>query len=70
MSNWEDKEKRDLNECISFLLKTFDISENVMWKEVRQISQRTDESPLAFWFRLINLYYTAHQTDPSNQITD
>ena len=64
------KEKEDLNEFISFLLKTFGISENVIWKELRQISQRADESPLAFWFRLINLYYTAHKTEPPNQITE
>ena len=64
------KEKEDLNEYISFLLKTFGISENVIWKELRQISQRTEESPLAFWFRLINLYFTARNMEPPNEITD
>ena len=64
------REKEDLNEFISFLLKTFGISENVIWKELRQISNRTDESPLAFWFRLINLYFTARNIEPPNEITD
>ena len=64
------KEKEDLNEFISFLLKTYGISENVIWKELRQISQRSDESPLAFWFRLINLYFTARNIEPPNEITD
>ena len=36
------KEKEDLNEFISFLLKTYGIPENVIWKELRQISQRTE----------------------------
>ena len=59
MSN---EEQNDLSKYIEFILKNFGISENRIWSELRAIQQKSEESPLAFWHRLCNLYYHARGT--------
>ena len=57
-----DEEQNDLTKYIEFILKNFGISENRIWSELRAIKQKSEESPLAFWHRLCNLYYHARGT--------
>ena len=69
MSMSKDQQE-DLDLFIKFLMKNFGISENRKWDELRNIKQRADESPLAFWHRLLNLYFQARGISQPSSITD
>ena len=64
------EQQNDLEKYIEFMMKNFGISQNRVWSELREIKQRADESPMSFWYRLINLYYQARDMAPPTEITD
>ena len=64
------EEQNDLEKFIGFLMKNFGISQNRVWTELREIKQREGESPMSYWYRLINLYYQARDMAPPTEITD
>ena len=67
MSN---EQQTDLQKFISFLYSNYGISESKIWTELREIRQKNHESPLAFWHRLVNLYYQARGSSKPAAITE
>ena len=65
-----DEQQTDLQKFISFLYSNYGISESKIWTELREIKQKNHESPLAFWHRLINLYYQARGSSKPAAITE
>ena len=65
-----DEQQTDLQKFISFLYSNYGISESKIWTELREIRQKNHESPLAFWHRLVNLYYQARGSSKPAAITD
>ena len=65
-----DEQQTDLQKFISFLYSNYGISESKIWTELREIRQKSHESPLAFWHRLVNLYYQARGSSKPAAITD
>ena len=63
-------EQEDLDSFVKFLMKNFGVSENRVWTELREFRQKSDESPLALWYRLINLYYQARGISVPEPIQD
>ena len=64
------EEQNNLEKFIGFLMKNFGISENRVWTELREFRQKSDESPLALWYRLINLYFQARGISVPESIQD
>jgi len=67
MSN---EQQNDLQQFISFLYTNYGISESQIWSELREMRQKNNESPLAFWHRLVNLYFQARGSSQPAEITD
>ena len=67
MSN---EQQSDLEKFIEFLYSNYGISESQIWNELRTIKMKINESPLAFWHRLLNLYYQARNMTAPPVIDD
>ena len=64
------EQQSDLEKFIEFLYSNYGISESQIWNQLREIKMKNNESPLAFWHRLLNLYFQARGISQPSSITD